>query len=229
MILTWLFPQMCGLEALHEMKILHCDLKPDNILVSPDGHLMISDFGLSMSWLDPRFRDRPLHDLRNRKLVGTDGYMAPEIVSAFVDPDMPLPGNFGFAADIWSLGIIFAELGMGGRRFISSVDEEGSDFKRFARTMTLSRKRMINRVWENLRGDHAMLVERVRITIQLALSRHDTDLNLTKMLQMSEANRATSNEIASHPFFSELDMVKVLSKGYPGMAPRFKIQPGNSH
>jgi len=36
-----------GLEALHEMGFVHRDLKPDNILVTATGHLVLSDFGLS--------------------------------------------------------------------------------------------------------------------------------------------------------------------------------------
>ena len=204
------------------MRVVHCDLKPDNILVSPDGHLTISDFGLSISWLDPRYHHYPSHAFRCRRLAGTDGYMAPEIVSAVLDPNMPRRGNFGFAADIWSLGLIFAELGMGGRRFVS-LDDEGEgprwegDFKRFARTMMLSPEMLAKRIEENLRDDHARLVERVRVISRLTPSRSDTDSNSsTKMLQIGEAYRANFDEIASHPFFSQLDMAKVIDKGYTG-------------
>ncbi|KAF9645116.1 kinase-like protein, partial [Thelephora ganbajun] len=118
---TLKFPrsQMSGLEALHDMRIIHCDLKPENVLVFPNGHLSISDFDLSISWLDPRYEGYPSHAFRGRRLGGTEGYMAPEIVSVILDPDAPRRGNFGFAADIWSLGVIFAELGMSGRRFVS--------------------------------------------------------------------------------------------------------------
>lgn len=38
---------LAGLEYLHKNKILYRDLKPENILVDIDGHLRISDFGLS--------------------------------------------------------------------------------------------------------------------------------------------------------------------------------------
>ena len=158
---------MCGLEALHDMKIIHCDLKPENVLVNPGGHLVICDFGLSTSWLDPRYNDYPSHAFRGRRVAGTDGYMPPEVVSTLLDPDMPRRGNFGFAADIWSLGIIFAELGMGGRRFVcfENDDEKNrwkGDFQRFARRAVLSRETMMRRIEKNLYGDHALLVERVR-------------------------------------------------------------------
>ena len=180
MVLTWPFPQMSGLEVLHDMKIIHCDLKPDNILVCADGHLKISDFGLSVSWLDPRYNNHPPHFFRGRRLGGTDGYMAPEIASAYTDPQKPRRGNYGFAADIFSLGIIFAELDMDGSRFVYFEDEEEKehwkgDFARFARTMVLSRERLLKRVQKKLRGDHALLVERVRIILQLVRTGSNTD------------------------------------------------------
>ena len=154
------------------MRIIHCDLKPDNILVSPDGHLSISDFGLAVSWLDPRFEDHPSRAFRGRRLAGTEGYMAPEIVSTIWNPNAPSRGNFGFSADIWSLGVVIAELGMRGRRFVSYEDEDEEErelwrgnFRHFSRTMTLSPEMLSKRVNKCLRGDHAMLVERVRAII----------------------------------------------------------------
>lgn len=166
-VLTRIYVQMNGLEVLHELRIIHCDLKPDNILVAPDGHLVITDFGLSVAWLDPRYCNYPSYTFRGRRLVGTDGYIAPEVAATILDPMMPRRGNFGFAADIWSLGLIFAELGMGGRRFISLEEEEEKEcwknhFDHFALTMALSQEMLRNRIKKYLGGDHAMLVERVR-------------------------------------------------------------------
>lgn len=174
MTLKWPFFQMCGLEALHDMRIMHCDLKPENILVYADGHLSIADFGLSVSWLDPRYKSYPLHTFRGRRLAGTEGYMAPELVYTLQDPNKPRRGDFGFAADIWSMGIIIAELGMKGRRLVLYEDEEErdrwkNDYTSFARDMVLSREKMTKRVRKHLQGDHAMLVERVRVILGFIL------------------------------------------------------------
>ena len=171
-MLTLPFLQACGLEALHDMRILHCDLKPDNVLVSTDGHLMISDFGLSVSWLDPLYDGRPSHDFKGRRLAGTDGYMAPELVAALHDPNLSGRGTFGFAADIWSLGIIFAELAMGGQQFMDFESEEekalfGGKYLNFLHTVTRSHMWLRGRIVKNLRADHAMLVERVSVIPRL--------------------------------------------------------------
>jgi len=203
------------------MRIMHCDLKPDNILVYPDGHLSIADFGLSVSWLDPRYRSYPLHAFRGRRLAGTEGYMAPELVSALQDPNRPRRANFGFAADIWSMGVIIAELGMRGRRLVSYEDKEemqlwNNDYSRFSRTMVLSREKMMKRVEKNLQGDHAMLVERVRVILEFTPRSDSTNRPSTKMIEFNEASRPDFDEIASHPFFSDLDLAKVLRRAYPG-------------
>lgn len=203
------------------MRIIHCDFKPENVLVSPDGHLSISDFGLATSWLDPRYQNYPPHAFRGRRLAGTEGYMAPEIVSVTRDPTEPDRGNFGFAADIWSLGVVIAELGMQGRRFVMYEDEEEKErwkgnYRNFARTMALSREMLLRRVEKCLRGDHAILVEQVRAIIEPTLSCSGTESPPTKMIEISEASRATFDEIAAHPFFSDLDIAKVLRKEYQG-------------
>jgi serine/threonine protein kinase len=216
--------QISGLEALHDMRIIHCDLKPDNILVYPDGHLSISDFGLAVSWLDPRYNDYPSHAFRGRGLGGTYGYMAPEIISAFQNPDGPRRGNYGFAADIWSMGVIVAELGMRGRHFVSYEDEEErerwkGDFESFACDVVLSREMLMKRIEKHLWGDHAMLVERVRVILKLTLSGGGTNRSFTKMIEIDEASRPSFDEIFSHPFFSDLDLGKVSQRDYQGKGP----------
>jgi len=213
--------QVSGLEALHDMRIMHCDLKPDNVLVYPDGHLSISDFGLAISWLDPRYQDYPSHAFRGRRPAGTEGYMAPEIISVSRNPNGTRRGNFGFAADIWSMGIVIAELGMGGGRFVSYEDEEErqlwkGDYRHFSRAMVSSREMLMKRVGQNLRGDHAMLVESVRVILELTVDNNGTNRSSMKMIEINEASRPSFDEIASHPFFSDLDFGKVANYGYPG-------------
>jgi len=92
-----------ALGYAHDRGILHCDIKPANIMVTPDGSVILTDFGLA--------------EIELRKEVGTEGktkgtleYMAPEVIQR------QNPSNF---SDIYSLGVILYELFTGVRPFRS--------------------------------------------------------------------------------------------------------------
>jgi serine/threonine protein kinase len=89
-----------ALEHLHSRGILHRDLKPENILLSSDGHLCLTDFGLSkdFQWDDS---DKNREDGRAVTICGTQEYMAPEMVAK---------KGYTKAADWWSLGCIAYEM-----------------------------------------------------------------------------------------------------------------------
>lgn len=61
-----------AIEHLHKNKIIFRDLKPENIVLDKDGHLKLTDFGLSKE---------NVGDLKeNRSFVGSIAYLAPEIL-----------------------------------------------------------------------------------------------------------------------------------------------------
>ncbi|CCW64734.1 unnamed protein product [Phytomonas sp. EM1] len=88
-----------GLHYLHSAKIMHRDLKPSNILVNADCALVICDFGLA--------RDDQLNPSTDlTQYVVTRWYRPPEVLGMGST-------QYTNAVDVWSLGLIFAELVVG--------------------------------------------------------------------------------------------------------------------
>ena len=84
-----------ALESLHKEGIVFRDLKPQNILVMPNGHIKLADFGLA--------RDI-IHDKTTKTLCGTLTHVAPEMITK---------ENYSFAVDWWSLGVIAYQMFFG--------------------------------------------------------------------------------------------------------------------
>ncbi|XP_029626277.1 ribosomal protein S6 kinase-related protein [Salmo trutta] len=82
----------CALGFLHDVGIIHRDVKMENILLTDQGHLRLADFGLSR---------RLERGGRAFTICGTIQYMAPEVLSG---------GPYSHAADWWSLGILLFSL-----------------------------------------------------------------------------------------------------------------------
>jgi serine/threonine protein kinase len=80
-----------GLAYAHNRGLIHRDVKPGNLLVTPDGHTKVSDLGLAGF-----FNEAEQTDIRGGKVVGTADYLAPEQIT---DPDRPTP-----VSDIYALG-----------------------------------------------------------------------------------------------------------------------------
>lgn len=80
-----------GLAYAHSRGLIHRDVKPGNLLVTPDGHTKVSDLGLAGYFNDPEQTD-----IHGGKVVGTADYLAPEQITA---PDRPTP-----LSDIYALG-----------------------------------------------------------------------------------------------------------------------------
>ncbi|XP_020576038.1 mitogen-activated protein kinase kinase kinase 3-like [Phalaenopsis equestris] len=85
---------LLGLRHIHNMGYVHCDIKPDNILIV-DGEAKIADFGLAM---------RVGKESSKGNIRGTPLYMAPESVSR---------NEYNAAADIWALGCSVSKMASG--------------------------------------------------------------------------------------------------------------------
>jgi serine/threonine protein kinase len=103
--------QALGLAELYNRDIVHCDLKPGNILVSPGGHLAIADFGISMMPDVILDAGKPLEECEFFSYGGTYAYQAPELLISHHG------ASFTCAVDMWSFGVIIFEIYTGRVRF----------------------------------------------------------------------------------------------------------------
>lgn len=81
-----------ALSYLHHLGIVFRDLKPSNILIGKDGHLKLTDFGLSKYLID---------NSKTNSFCGTSEYIAPEMIQS---------GGYNFAVDWWAFGILAYQL-----------------------------------------------------------------------------------------------------------------------
>src|SRR2546423_329442 len=95
-----------ALQYAHDQRLIHRDVKPDNLLLGRQGEILLSDFGIALLAHSSRSQ-------RTEDIVGTVSYMAPEQIQ----------GHPCQASDQYALGVIAYEWLSGIRPFCGSVVE----------------------------------------------------------------------------------------------------------
>ena len=91
---------LLGLKTLHQSGIIHCNLKPSNIIIDEFGNVKICDFKKALN-----ANEMTMNDIRKNKTAMTPCYTAPELFSE--------NGIYSFKTDLWALGCIMYEMALG--------------------------------------------------------------------------------------------------------------------
>jgi serine/threonine protein kinase len=184
-----LYQLVQAVAYLHSKRILHRDLKPQNILITSNGCVKLADFGLARTYQIPL---RPYtHE------VVTLWYRAPEILLGTLE--------YSSALDVWSLGTVFLELLTKAPYFVG--DSEIDQLYKIFRILGTPNET----VWPG--------VSKLRDYKKTFPNWTPTDLNLKlhginpvgldllqKMLTYDPSARITAKEALSHPYFKDVQV-----------------------
>ena len=113
-----------GLEALHSKRVLHRDMKPENVLIDSRGYVKLADFGYAKAV--NRIESDDVHTV-----VGTAQYWPPEVAGLSEQEANQNGARYGKGLDLWGLGVTLFNCVTGKRAFMSegmdSLDSEASD------------------------------------------------------------------------------------------------------
>lgn len=180
-----------ALDYLHNTKqMVHCDIKPANILIKPCGQVTLCDFGFAVS-----LANQPALGHR----AGTMNYMAPERIRQLASRHPPLTlGLYPCAIDSWSLGCCLYKMAFGDKAFRQDVAwpallyscSYGND-SHFLSQLDSSIDRNIEAVWHPEEGD----------VMQEQLG--DLKTLLMGLLEYNPARRMTMHKVLEHPFLRD--------------------------
>jgi cyclin-dependent kinase len=184
---SFLYQLLRGIAFCHDRRVLHRDLKPQNLLINKDGELKLADFGLARAF------GIPVRSYTHE--VVTLWYRAPDVLMASRKYSTPV--------DIWSVGCIFGEMVTGRPLFPGSSDQD--QLMRIFKLLGTPTPETWPGVVElpEYKADFPVYPKQDLAQVISDLDASGIDL-LSSMLQYDPARRVTAKSAMSHPFFNDL-------------------------
>ncbi|PVD37635.1 hypothetical protein C0Q70_00232 [Pomacea canaliculata] len=192
LIKSYMYQITQGILFCHMRRVLHRDLKPQNLLIDNNGTIKIADFGLARAF------GIPVRVYTHE--VVTLWYRAPEILLGST--------RYATAVDIWSMGCMFAE--MINRRPLFHGDSEIDQLFRIFRTLGTPTEETWPGVSQlpDYKATFPCWKGSQLHTAVKGLDNQGMDL-LQKMLLFDTVHRISAKVILRHPYFSNLDKVNL--------------------
>ncbi|KAH9895043.1 kinase-like domain-containing protein [Cubamyces lactineus] len=192
-----------ALIDLSLLEIVHGDIKPDNILITKTGRIVLSDLGLSQCalTLDPaRDEGRPFCEWSAPETIGTPGYYAPEVLLRYSQAPT---SSFTSQADVFSMGLVFLELFCGLELPLWDPVDDPTDIDVDVDT------------WRNMdlpqRQAARMMVEGIRRVLdENWIADEDARDMVQLMLLADPKERPTPTKLLGHPYLSDVDLQSVF-------------------
>jgi len=153
-----------ALDAAHKASLVHRDVKPGNILITPDGRVLLADFGIAKGLSSS-------DDLTNENvMMGTAKYLSPEQVRG-----KPLDGR----ADLYALGLVLYECLAGRVPFLGETDadtalarlqRDPTDLNRLRATLPYGLSELIHELLARNPDDRPSTGEELRVRIARIVS-----------------------------------------------------------
>lgn len=183
-----------GLAYLHEeceVKIIHCDIKPENVLLDDNFMAKVSDFGLAK--LMNKEQSLVMTTLR-----GTRGYLAPEWLTNFLISEK---------SDVYSYGMLLLEIIGGRKNYEAEMNSEKSYFPSYA--FKMMEEGNLNEILdERLKNDECEDLEKIYTAVKVALWCIQEDISarpaMTKVVQMLQGLCPVSDPPISHQTASRI-------------------------
>jgi len=191
-IKSFLFQLLQGIAFCHEQRVLHRDLKPQNLLINRKGELKLADFGLARSFGIP-VRSKS-HE------VVTLWYRAPDVLMGST--------KYSSSIDIWSTGCIFAEMVTSKPLFPGKNNQD--QLQQIFKVLGTPNEKD----WPGMKSLPEFdpnWVAYPMLKLQTTVPGLDVDGYdlLNDMLQYDPAKRITAKDAIKHPYFKDL---KEMSK-----------------